>query len=246
MRVRAFAARNRKELLRNPLMLGLSLGFPVFMLALLSLLGRSVPADVPMFAPERLSPGIVLFSFGFFSLSVALLLAQDRSGAFLVRLQSSPLRPTDFFLGYALPALPVAMLQAVVCFAAAFCFGLKPGFEVLAALLTFLPTAVLFLSFGFIFGSLLSDRAVGGVASIFLNAATIAGGVWFPLDDMKDTVFYRVCDALPFLHCVKAASCALASDWSGMWENLLYTVPWTVGIAAIAVFLFRRTMRASR
>ena len=246
MRFRAFASRTGKELLRDPLNLALSLGFPLFMLVLLSLLGRSIPAEVPMFAIRRLAPGIVLFSYGFLTLFMALLLSQDRAGAFLVRLQTSPLRPADFFLGYALPALPIAVLQAVVCFAASFCFGLKADLGILAALVVFLPTGILFLTVGLILGCILSDKAVGGAGSIFLNVATIAAGVWFPLDAMEGTAFYRICSALPFLHGVQAASCALALDWSGVWQHLLVVLPWTAGTALLAVFVFSRTMRAAR
>ncbi len=246
MRFCAFASRTGKELLRDPLNLSLSLGFPLFMLVLLSLLGKSIPGEIPMFEITRLAPGIVLFSYGFLTLFMALLLAQDRSGAFLVRLQSSPLRPAGFFLGYSLPALPIALLQAAVCFTAAFCFGLKADLGVLAALLVLLPTAILFLSVGLILGCVLNDKAVGGVGSIFLNVATIAAGVWFPLDAMEGTTFSRICSALPFLHGVQAASSALALDWIGVWQHLSVVLPWTAGTMLLAVFVFSRTMRASR
>ena len=246
MRFRAFASRTVKELLRDPLNLALSLGFPLFMLVLLSLLGRSIPSEIPMFSAGRLAPGIVLFSYGFLTLFMALLLSQDRSGAFLVRLQTSPLRPADFFLGYALPALPLAVLQAAVCFSAAFCFGLNANLGVLAALAVLLPTGILFLSVGLILGCVFSDKAVGGIGSIFLNVATIAAGVWFPLDAMEGTAFYRICSALPFLHGVQAASCALALNWSGVWQHLFVVFPWTAGAVLLAVFVFSRTMHAVR
>ena len=59
MRAMAFAGRNRRELLRDPLTIGFGLGFPLVLLALLSAIGRHAPVE--NFAIEALAPGVASF-----------------------------------------------------------------------------------------------------------------------------------------------------------------------------------------
>ncbi len=244
MRVSAFAARNAKELLRDPIGLCLSLGFPLFMLVLLSILGKSIPGG-GMFHPDTLTPGIVLFSFTFTSLFVGLLLAQDRSGSFLVRLSSSPLRATEFYLGYTLPVLPIALGQLLICILAGLCFGLTPSLRLLLLIPAMLPAAVFFIAAGLILGCLFSDKAVGGVGSIFVNLATILAGVWFPLDLMEGGVFYKLSHLLPFVHMVKAGTAAMAGDFAALWPHLLWSVGYGLLMALLSILVFSRRMRRS-
>ena len=46
MRMRAFAFRNLRELIRDPMMLVFFLGFPVILLVLLSVIQRNVPVEL--------------------------------------------------------------------------------------------------------------------------------------------------------------------------------------------------------
>lgn len=58
MRTRVFAWRNLREILRDPLSLGFSLGFPVVLLLMMSLMRQSIP-DMPadVFGLESFTPG---------------------------------------------------------------------------------------------------------------------------------------------------------------------------------------------
>lgn len=51
MRIRIFAKRNTKEILREPLYFFFGLGFPLILLLLLSIINGSIPAEAnnPMF-----------------------------------------------------------------------------------------------------------------------------------------------------------------------------------------------------
>ena len=42
----AFARRNTREILRDPLSLGFGLGFPMILLALMTLIQRNVPVEI--------------------------------------------------------------------------------------------------------------------------------------------------------------------------------------------------------
>ena len=97
MRTLNFARRNFKEILRDPLSLIFGLGFPLVLLLLLTAINRNVPAEV--FTIEALTPGVAVFGLSFLSLFSALLIARDRSSAFMARVMASPMTAWDFILG---------------------------------------------------------------------------------------------------------------------------------------------------
>ena len=106
MRMRMFASRNAKEILRDPLNLCFGLGFPVVLLLLLSAIQANVP--VSLFEIGHLTPGITVFGLSFMTLFSATIIAKDRGSSLLQRLYTTPLTPVDFILGYTLPILPIA------------------------------------------------------------------------------------------------------------------------------------------
>ena len=61
-----FAIKNTKELLRDPLNIIFSLGFPIVVLLLLSAIQSNVPVD--LFAIDMLAPGISVFGLSFLTL----------------------------------------------------------------------------------------------------------------------------------------------------------------------------------
>ena len=67
MRMLAFAKRNAKEILRDPLAIGFSLGFPIVLILLLSAIQANIP--VSLFEIENLAPGICVFALSFMTLS---------------------------------------------------------------------------------------------------------------------------------------------------------------------------------
>ena len=115
-----FAKRCGKEILRDPINLAFGLGFPLVLLCLLSLLQANIPVD--LFEIHRLAPGIAVFGLSFLTMFSATLIARDRESAFLQRLYTTPLKASDFILGYMLPMLPIALGQAAVCYGFAMLF----------------------------------------------------------------------------------------------------------------------------
>ena len=144
MRMMAFAKRNSKELLRDPLTLFFGLGFPLVLLVLMNVIQRNVPVHI--FELETLAPGIALFGLTFLALFSGLLLARDRSTAFLARLAASPMTAADFLLGYLLPMLPMAVGQTVICLGAAVALGLPLSWNLLAVTASLIPSALLFIA----------------------------------------------------------------------------------------------------
>ena len=116
MRLTAFASRNTKEILRDPLTFCFGLGFPVVLLLLLSAINSAIPeqAQMTMFNIDKLTPGITVFGMSFISLFSSMLIAKDRTTSFMMRLFTSPLKAHEFIIGYTLPLLPMAILQQML------------------------------------------------------------------------------------------------------------------------------------
>jgi ABC-2 type transport system permease protein len=133
MRFSVFAARNRKELLRDPINLAFGIGFPVVLLLLLSAIQANIPVD--LFKADKLSPGIAVFGLSFVSLFAGTLISKDRTTSFLMRLFASPLSPSDYIFGYILPLLPMAVMQSLICFFVALFLGLTLSWNILVTVL---------------------------------------------------------------------------------------------------------------
>lgn len=121
----AFAGRCRRELTRDPLSLIFGVALPLVLLALMSLLGQNLPVNP--FPVEAFAPGMAVFAQTFLMLFSGLLLATDRTTAFLTRTFASPMPAGGYLAAYALPLLPLGLAQGAVCLAAALTFGLAPS-----------------------------------------------------------------------------------------------------------------------
>lgn len=240
MRMLAFAKRNTKELLRDPLTLFFGLGFPLVLLVLMNVIQRNVPVEI--FRLETLAPGIALFGLTFLALFSGLLLARDRSTAFLSRLAASPMTAADFLLGYLLPLLPMAVGQSVVCLAAAVALGLPLSWNLPAVVLSLIPSALLFIALGLLCGTLFNDKQVGGMCGALLtNVTAWLAGIWFDLS-LLGGGFRTFAYLLPFAHGADGARAALAGDWAALPGHLLWVSAWAAALMALAATLFHWKM----
>lgn len=235
-----FATRNRKELLRDPMSLIFSIGLPLVLLLFISVIQKKVPVDI--FKIENFAPGIIIFSFTFITLFSGMLIAKDRCSSFLTRLFASPLSATEYIIGYSLPLLPMALMQCVVCFIAAFFLGLTIDVNVLLTILLLIPVALLFIGFGLLFGCIFNDKQVGGIASILINFVALSSGLWFDLNLIGNTLKF-IAYVLPFAHAVDATQAALVGDYAYIFPHLWWVLGYAVSIYAVAVLVFRKRMR---
>lgn len=241
MRMLVFAKRNAKELLRDPLTVIFGLGFPLVLLLLLSTIQANIP--VPLFEIKQLSPGIAVFGLSFMTLFSATLIAKDRGSLLLQRLYTTPLRPLDFILGYALPILPFSLAQSVICYAVAFLLGLEVTLNGLLAILFILPVSLLYIALGLLFGSILTDKQAGGVCGALLtNLSAWLSGIWFDLE-LVGGAFQRIAYLLPFVHAVEMERAVLGGDLRGAMPHLLWVLGYAILLLALAVVLFLRQMR---
>jgi ABC-2 type transport system permease protein len=236
-----FAKRNVKEIIRDPLTLAFGLGFPLVLILLLSAIQASIP--VPLFEITHLTPGITVFGLSFMTLFSATLIAKDRGSSLLQRLYTTPLTPVDFILGYTLPIIPFAVGQSIVCYFVAILLGLEPTHSILLAIAFIIPISCLFIALGLLFGSVLSDKQVGGICGALLtNLSAWLSGTWFDLELVGGT-FQRIAYMLPFVHAVEMERAVLSGDLSNIIPHLWWVLGYTIVSLAIAVLLFLRQMK---
>jgi ABC-2 type transport system permease protein len=241
MKMLTFASRTAKEILRDPLTLFFGLGFPLVLILLLSAIQANIP--VSLFEIGHLTPGITVFGLSFMTLFSATLIAKDRASSLLRRLYTTPLTPMDFILGYTLPILPIAVAQSVICYLAALLLGLEVTVYILPAILFILPVSVLFIALGLLFGSILTDKQVGGICGALLtNLSAWLSGVWFDLE-LVGGVFRKVAYALPFVHAVELERAVLAGNLGGILPHLWWVLGYAAAAMAAAVWLFLRQMK---
>ena len=241
MRVLTFAKRNTKEILRDPLNLIFGLGFPLVLIALLSLIQSNIP--VKLFEIGHLTPGVAVFGLSFMSLFSATIIAKDRSSSFLPRLYTTPMRSSDFILGYAIPFIPIALAQSVICYIAAVILGLNVTINILYAILFTSPVSLLYISLGILCGSILNDKQVGGICGALLtNLSAWVSGIWFDLSLMGEG-FQKAAYALPFVHAVDMERAVLAGDFTDAFPHFWWVLGYATGLMLLAVLLFLRQMK---
>ena len=241
MRMLSFSGRNTKEILRDPLNLAFGLGFPLVLIILLSAIQANIPVE--LFEIGSLTPGVSVFGLSFMTLFSATLIAKDRGSSLLQRLYTTPLTSVDFILGYTLPILPIAVAQCVICYLAAFILGLEMTANVLVAILLIVPVSILYIAMGLLFGSILTDKQVGGVCGALLtNLSAWLSGIWFDLE-LVGGVFKKIAYALPFVHAVELERAALSGNLSEILPHLVWVLGYAIVLLALAILLFLRQMK---
>ena len=241
MRVLTFSSRTAKEILRDPLNLSFGIGFPVILLLLLSAIQANIP--VSLFEIQRLVPGIAVFGLSFITLFSATLIAKDRESAFLSRLYTTPLTASDYIIGYALPILPIAAAQSVICYGASVLLGLRVTVNLLYAVLFILPVSLFYIAVGLLCGSVLSVKQAGSICgALFTNLSAWMSGTWFDLE-LVGGAFRRIAYALPFVHAVELERTALSGDFSSILPHLLWVTGYAAVAMVVAVALFLRQMK---
>ena len=241
MKMLTFAKRNTKEILRDPLNLAFGLGFPLVLILLLSVIQANIPVE--LFEINHLTPGITVFGLSFMTLFSATLISKDRGSSLLERLYTTPLKPLDFILGYTLPIIPIAVMQSVICYVIALILGLKITVNILLALALIIPVSILFIALGLLFGSVLTDKQVGGICGALLtNLSAWLSGIWFDLE-LVGGFFKKIAYALPFVHAVEMERAALSGNFGEILPHFWWVLGYSMVCLALAVLLFLRQMK---
>lgn len=241
MRIMTFAKRCTKEILRDPINLCFGLGFPLFLLLLLSTMQRNMP--VSLFEIDTLAPGITVFGLSFMTLFSATLIAKDRESALLQRLYTTPLTGADFIIGYMLPILPIALGQTVICYIFAAFLGLTVSVNIIYAIIGIIPMAIFNIALGLLCGSLFGVKQVGGICGALLtNLSAWLSGVWFDLK-LVGGIFEKTANALPFFHAAEMEKALFSGNFESAINHILPIIMYSVFATVIAVLCFLRQMK---
>jgi len=241
MRMLTFGKRCAKEILRDPLNLLFGLGFPIVLLLLLSAIQANAP--VSLFEIESLTPGITVFGLSFMTLFSASLVARDTESAFLQRLYTSPLKASDFIIGYMLPLIPIGIAQCAICYLMAIILGLPVTVNILYAILMIIPFAIFQISLGLLCGSILNVKQVGGICGALLtNLTAWLSGVWFDVDLIGGS-FRKIANMLPYIHAVELERAMIRGDYSELLPRVCVVIGYATITTIGAVLLFLRQMK---
>ena len=197
-----FYKRNLKEILRDPIIYIFCLGFPIAMFLLFYIINKYSNGNTATFEILSLLPGIIVFSYSFVMLTLAIIVSKDKQTFFLKRLYSSPMKSYHFILGYSLVGLFIGLLQTFVCIITGFIIALisNIGFisigNILLLIIAQLPILITNIFLGILFGTIFNDKSAPGICSVFISLAGILGGCWMPIETMG--AFESFCKFLPF------------------------------------------------
>lgn len=248
MRIYVFASRNTKEILRDVITLFFGLAFPLVILLLLYAIGSAIPeeAHMNMFDIEVLTPGITVFGLSFIALFSAQLIAKDKTTSFMMRLFTSPIKASEFILGYTLPLIPMSLIQTLICYIAALLLGLGFSPNILLAAVVNIPIALVFIALGLLCGTVLSEKAVGGICGALLtNLSAWFSNIWFDTA-LVGGWFESIANALPFAHAVNAARYALNGEFESIMPDLLWVIGYAVALLTISIVVFMLKMKRNK
>ena len=251
-KIKAFSKRNRKELLRDPLSYIFCLAFPIVMLIIMTIVNSSIPKESGMtiFRIDNLSAGVAVFGQTFVMLFTAITVSTDRTSSFLVRMYATPMTSNDFSMGYILPMFVISMVQSIIIYIASIVISVVTDYSLnigglLISLLALIPSSVMFICFGFLFGTLFNEKSAPGICSIIISLGSFLGSIWFDADGSGGTML-KICKALPFYYCTKSARSAIKLDF-GMnvfWIPIIIVFAFTIILGIISNAAFKSKMKA--
>ncbi|MDE6780252.1 MAG: ABC transporter permease [Ruminococcus sp.] len=246
-RIKAFSSRNIKEILRDPLSYIFCLGFPLVMLIIMTFVNSSIPEESGMtiFRIDNLYGGISVFGQTFIMLFTAITVSKDRAGAFLVRMYATPMKTADFVTGYILPMTVLSVIQNVITAVSSliisFIVGVEMNIGMLISVIVLIPSAIMFIGFGLLFGSICSDKSAPAISSIIISLSSFLGGIWFDADNAGG-VMLRISKCLPFYYCTKTARLATASEDFAV--PMVIVIACSAVVITVASMIFKAEMKA--
>jgi ABC-2 type transport system permease protein len=187
-------------------------------------------------------PGIAVFGLMILISTAAEIIAGDREKGFLSRMFTTPAKPWDFILGYALPFIPVLIVSSLIYLGVGMALGLTVVGNLGHAFLIFFLIGLCSIGIGMIVGSLVKSESQAGVSWLFVVPIAMISGAWFTVEFMPSAL-RSVAGTLPFIHAIDASRAVLnGSSLSAIILDLYWIAGWAVVLFATGIVLFRRTM----
>jgi len=236
-----FYKRNLKEILRDPIIYIFCLGFPIAMLILFYIINKFSNGQTPIFEINSLLPAIIVFSYSFVMLTLAITVSKDRQTFFLKRLYSSPMKSYQFILGYSLVGIIIGFLQTIICIFTCFIISIISHISFIAfgnlllLVISQLPILITNIFLGILFGSIFNDKSAPGICSIFISISGILGGCWMPIETMGG--FETFCRFLPFYPSIYIGR-IITNSTNAFGLTYTFNSIATFGLIPIFIFMF--------
>ena len=238
MRIINFAKRNFKELARDPLGMGFAIVLPLFLLFIFQQF--NIPSD--NYKIENFTSGIIVFGFSFITLFTAMLVSKDRTTSLLIRLGISPMKPSEYILGYILSIIPIILIQDILFFILACFMGLNFSINIIFAGLVSIIVAILFISTGILIGSIFTEKAASGISSIIIQLVCFTSEMYFP-KELLGNVFRKICEYLPFESAVTIIKGIMNNNLEIISiRNIIVFSIYTIMILILAIIVFKKKM----
>ena len=238
MRMLNFAKRNFKELIRDPLSLIFEIALPIFLLFIFQQF--NLPDE--NYLIENFTPGIIIFGLSFITLFTATLISKDRTTSLLIRLGTSPMKSSDYILGYIVSIIPIILLQDVLFFITALLLGLSFSINIIYAILVSLVVSILFIAIGLLIGSLVSEKATGGLGSVIVQLVAFTSGMYFS-SELVGKAFNTICHILPFESCLNLIRGVLIGNSSVIsTRNIIVFSVYTIVLLIVSIIVFKKRM----
>ena len=189
-------------------------------------------------------PGAAVFGLLLLILIAAGKIVMDKEKGVLSRLLTSPLKPWEFVMGYALPFCLMGAVQMLIFIAVGLLVGLKIyGSAALAFLFLFL-SGLCCVGIGMIVGSLAkTESQVTAIGNGLIWPLSFFVGCWMPWD-LTPAYFQKVAYALPFAHAADAVRAILTKEvgFGVIATDFYWLIGWTIILFAAGIVVFRKRM----
>ena len=235
--------RNLKEMLRDPISLIFGICVPVVFLVVMQLaLGNVNQPGVDIFKIENFAPATAVFGFSFTMLYIGIMIAGDKNTAFMSRLLVSPVKTHEYLLSYIPAALLMCVMQVLLFYIIAICFGLKLTLATIISAVYLIVPAIFYILLGILIGAIASsEKQAGPLSSIIISCSGILGGLWMPIKSIGGA-FETICKILPFYNCIIPSQSAVAGNFGDLLPYL-YLLIYSVAIALLSFVIFNKKIK---
>ena len=118
--------------------------------------------------------------------------------------------------------------------------------NVVVATFVNIPIALVFIALGLLLGTVLNEKAVGGVCGALLtNLSAWFSNIWFDTT-LVGGWFETISNILPFAHAVNASRYAISGDFDKILPELVWVIGYAVVLLVIAIVVFTVKMKKDK
>ena len=120
--------------------------------------------------------------------------------------------------------------------------GVSFSINIIYAILISIVVSILFIAFGILLGSLVSEKGTGGIGSVIVQLACFTSGMYFSID-MVGKVFAVICKILPFESCLNIIKGVLNNDFGIIsLRNIIVFSLYTIVTLIVSIIVFKKKM----